>query len=95
MKRYQTGLVVLFFFTWGSVFLARMSVLYLAPFVAPASLRSFRLQVIRRWTRALRRRSQKSRMTWPRLVAIAERWLAKPNILHLYPNLRFDARHPR
>jgi len=34
-KRYQTGLVILFFFTWGSVFLARMSVLYLAPFIAP------------------------------------------------------------
>lgn len=34
-KRYQTGLVVLFFFTWGSVFLARMSVLYLAPYIAP------------------------------------------------------------
>ena len=34
-KRYQTGLVVLFFFTWGSVFLARMSVLYLAPFLVP------------------------------------------------------------
>ena len=34
-KRYQIGLVVLFFFTWGSVFLARMSVLYLAPFIAP------------------------------------------------------------
>ena len=60
-----------------------------------ASLRSFRLQVIRRWMRALRRRSQKSRMTWPRLVALAERWLPKPSILHPYPNLRFDARHPR
>ena len=60
-----------------------------------ASLRSFRLQVIRRWMRALRRRSQKSRMTWPRLVAIAERWLPQPSILHPYPNLRFDARHPR
>ncbi|MGC1491519.1 MAG: MFS transporter [Candidatus Acidiferrum sp.] len=34
-KRYQTGLVILFFFTWGSVFLSRMSVLYLAPFIAP------------------------------------------------------------
>lgn len=34
-KRYQTGLVVLFFFTWGSAFLARMSVLYLAPFIVP------------------------------------------------------------
>jgi RNA-directed DNA polymerase len=60
-----------------------------------ASLRSFRLQVIRRWMRALRRRSQKSRMTWPRLVALAERWLPEPSILHPYPNLRFDAKHPR
>lgn len=34
-SRYQTRLVVLFFFTWGTVFLARMSVLYLAPFIAP------------------------------------------------------------
>jgi sugar phosphate permease len=34
-KRYQTGLVVLSFFTWSSIFLARMSVLYLAPFIAP------------------------------------------------------------
>ena len=60
-----------------------------------ASLRSFRLQVIRRWMRALRRRSQKSRMTWPRLVAIADRSLPKASILHPYPNLRFDAKHPR
>jgi predicted MFS family arabinose efflux permease len=34
-KRYQTGLVVLFFLTWGTVFLNRMSVLYLAPFIVP------------------------------------------------------------
>ena len=33
--RYEFGLVVLFFFTWGAVFLDRMSVLYLAPFIAP------------------------------------------------------------
>jgi phosphoenolpyruvate synthase/pyruvate phosphate dikinase len=43
----------------------------------------------------VRRRSQKSRMTWPRLVAIAARWLPQPSILHPYPNLRFDAKHPR
>ena len=42
-----------------------------------ASLRSFRLQVIRRWMRALRRRSQKHRITWPRLVALADRWLPR------------------
>jgi len=30
---------------------------------------------------------------WPRLEAIADRWLPKPSILHPYPNLRFDAKH--
>jgi len=60
-----------------------------------ASLRSFRKQVIRRWMRALRRRGQKHRLTWPRLVTLADRWLPRPTILHPYPNLRFDARHPR
>lgn len=34
--RYELGLVVLVFFTWGTVFLDRMSVLYLAPYIAPA-----------------------------------------------------------
>jgi len=32
--RYEFGLVVLMFFTWGTVFLDRMSLLYLAPFIA-------------------------------------------------------------
>lgn len=32
-KRYETVLVVLFFFTWGTVFLDRMCVIYLAPFL--------------------------------------------------------------
>jgi predicted MFS family arabinose efflux permease len=34
-KRYETTLIVLFFFTWGTVFLERMSVVYLAPFIVP------------------------------------------------------------
>ena len=34
-KHYETGLVVLLFLTWGTVFLDRMSVVYLAPFLAP------------------------------------------------------------
>lgn len=34
-SRYEFGLVVLFFFTWGAVFLDRMSVLYLAPLISP------------------------------------------------------------
>jgi len=35
LARYEFGLVVLLFFTWGTVFLDRMSLLYLAPFIAP------------------------------------------------------------
>jgi predicted MFS family arabinose efflux permease len=34
--KYEFTLVVLLFITWGTVFLDRMSVLYLAPFVVPA-----------------------------------------------------------
>jgi predicted MFS family arabinose efflux permease len=34
-RRYQTGLVALVFLTWGTVFLDRMSLVYLAPFIAP------------------------------------------------------------
>jgi MFS family permease len=34
--RYEFGLVVLVFFTWGAVFLDRVSVLYLTPYIVPA-----------------------------------------------------------
>jgi predicted MFS family arabinose efflux permease len=34
-KRYEFWLVVLMFFSWGTVFLDRMSLIYLAPFIAP------------------------------------------------------------
>ncbi len=60
-----------------------------------ASLRSFRLEVTRRWLRALRRRGQKHPMTWDRLQPVVDHWLPIPKILHPYPNLRFDARHLR
>src|SRR5215472_10541340 len=60
-----------------------------------ASLQSFRLEVSKRWLRVLFRRSQKSRMNWKRMAALVEQWLPLPKILHPYPNLRFDAKHPR
>jgi predicted MFS family arabinose efflux permease len=34
-NKYEAGLVVLVFLTWGTVFLDRMSLVYLAPFLAP------------------------------------------------------------
>jgi len=59
------------------------------------SLNSFRTQVLWYWHRALQRRSQKGRMTWERFASSSARWIPSPQILHPYPDLRFDATHPR
>jgi RNA-directed DNA polymerase len=59
------------------------------------SLNSFRTQVLWHWHRALQRRSQKGRMTWERFASSSARWIPNPQILHPYPDLRFDATHPR
>jgi len=59
------------------------------------SLKAFRHQVIWRWYRALRRRSQRSRMTWARFRPLLIRWIPTARILHPHPNVRFDAMHPR
>ena len=59
------------------------------------SLKSFRSQVIWRWYRALRRRSQRRRMTWSRFRPLLIRWIPTARILHPHPNVRFDVIHPR
>ncbi len=59
------------------------------------SLNSFRAQVIWRWYRALRRRSQRDRMTWERFWPLVDRWIPSAKILHPHPNVRFDARYLR
>ena len=56
------------------------------------ALQAFREAVIRLWLKALRRRSQRSRMPWERMRRIADRWLAQPRIHHPWPTTRFDAR---
>lgn len=58
-------------------------------------LEAFRTQVIRYWLRALRRRSEKHRMTWTRFGPLVDRWIPRPQILHPFPNVRFFANHPR
>jgi RNA-directed DNA polymerase len=52
-------------------------------------LRVCRDTIMHYWCQTLRRRSQRHRMTWPRLDARAERWLPKPHILHPYPAQRW------
>ena len=57
-----------------------------------AALTSFRYHVTGYWIRALRRRSQRHRMTLERMQRLVERWLPPPQILHPWPDVRFDAR---
>ena len=57
-----------------------------------AVLKGFRTQVARLWSSALGRRSQR-RPTWEKLGALLEHWLPIPQILHAFPNVRFDASH--
>jgi RNA-directed DNA polymerase len=55
------------------------------------ALNAFREAVVGSWLKALRRRSQRSRMTWKRISRIARRWLPQGRILHPWPSMRFDA----
>jgi group II intron reverse transcriptase/maturase len=55
------------------------------------AIRAFRQSVILLWRQTLRRRSQKSRLNWRRLMVHVNRWLPHALICHPYPLVRFDA----
>jgi hypothetical protein len=59
------------------------------------ALGSFRYHGARLWHRSLRRRSQRSRVTWDRMDKLAAAWLPKPRLLHPWPQQRFAVKHPR
>ena len=59
------------------------------------ALAAFRYHVLDLWRRALRRRSQRTKLTWERMVRLADAWLPRPKILHPWPQQRFAAKHPR
>jgi RNA-directed DNA polymerase len=46
-------------------------------------------EVCRAWLHTLRRRSQRSRMTWERMRKFADRYVPKVRALHPYPHRRF------
>jgi RNA-directed DNA polymerase len=56
------------------------------------ALYAFRSEVVRLWRRALRRRSQRTRLTWARMQRLRNRWLPFLTITHPWPTARFDAR---
>ena len=55
------------------------------------ALSAFRKGIIQHWLKSLRRRSQRSRLTWKRIGRLADRWLPQPRILHPWPERRFAA----
>ncbi len=68
---------------------------HLAYYAVPGNARAinaFRVQIGRHWLRALRRRSQRHRLTWERMDRLIARWLPPIRILHPYPEVRFVAR---
>jgi len=60
---------------------------YGVPFNSYA-LNVFRRNVIRLWYRTLRRRSDKTLLTWIKMYRIVDKFLPHPRILHPYPNRR-------
>lgn len=60
-----------------------------------ASLYRFRERLGRYWHHALTRRSQTGRLSAERVTRLLKRWLPRPRLVHPYPEVRFDARHPR
>ena len=68
---------------------------HLAYYAVPGNtdaVAAFRTQATRHWYRALRRRSQRTRLNWERMNRLATRWLPPARPLHPWPNARFDAR---
>jgi len=68
---------------------------HLAYYAVPGNSRAisaFHRQLGRLWRRALRRRSQRHRLSWRRMERLVARWLPPARIRHPYPEVRFDAR---
>jgi RNA-directed DNA polymerase len=66
-----------------------------AYYAVPGNIKAtdaFRDQVTRHWHKALRRRSQRTRLNWERMHRLTKRWLPPAKIMHPWPDARFDAR---
>jgi RNA-directed DNA polymerase len=55
----------------------------------------FRMEIVRRWMKVLRRRSQRSRLNWEKFRPWVDRHLVKARIVHPHPQQRFRANHSR
>jgi group II intron reverse transcriptase/maturase len=59
------------------------------------ALSAFRYHVLVLWHRQLSRRSQRARVLWARMTKLADDFLPQPRVLHPWPSVRFDVKHPR
>jgi RNA-directed DNA polymerase len=68
---------------------------HLAYYAVPGNtdaVAAFRTQLTRQWFKALRRRSQRTRLNWTRMRRLESRWLPPARVMHPFPDTRFDAR---
>lgn len=68
---------------------------HLAYYAVPGNIDTvvaFRTQATRHWYRALRRRSQRTSLTWERMNHLSIRWLPPARIQHPWPDTRFNAK---
>jgi len=68
---------------------------HLAYYAVPGNtdaVSAFRFHATRHWFKALRRRSQRTRINWVRMNRIATRWLPKVRVKHPFPNVCLAAR---
>ena len=68
---------------------------HLAYYAVPGNtdaVAAFRTQVSRHWFKALRRRSQRTRLNWNRMDRLITKWLPPARVRHPFPDARFDAR---
>ncbi|MGI8307540.1 group II intron reverse transcriptase/maturase [Saccharopolyspora hattusasensis] len=68
---------------------------HLAYYAVPGNtdaVAAFRTQATRHWYKALRCRSQRTRLDWTRMHRLETRWLPPARVKHPFPERRFDAR---
>jgi group II intron reverse transcriptase/maturase len=68
---------------------------HLAYYAVPGNtdaVAAFRTQATRHWHKALRRRSQRTRLNWERMNRLATRWLPPARVKHPFPDVRFNAK---
>lgn len=58
-------------------------------------LSQFRYEIVRRWFKLLRRRSQRASLTWARYGPWVSAHLPSVRIIHEYPEKRFYAKYSK